>query len=679
MKNAITEISSGLQNYDPKRAEEGMGGTYFLKNYNGENIYCFKPQDEEPMAPNNPHDFVGTFGSSGLRPSIKSGWSCIREVAAYYMDKNHFSGVPATTLAEMSSKSFNYNDNGNSNSYNDNKYIPKLGSLQKFVECDDLLIDRSSKILSVMDVHKIGILDIRILNLDRNEENILLKQEGRSKVTNEIIWKAIPIDHGYSIPSTINIGWCDWCWFEYPQAKVPFDKETKDYIKSINIEEDITFLREKLKINEACIRNLRVSNLLLQIGVERGLTLYEIAYMMLRLDTNMERESMLEQCCELSETLLQMSLKNMKERGKDTTTINNTYKMISNNNLSKKYSINVNPNFDEMMPSPEVSPHQSARSVLSELKEEINKKQPAIIPNQSPLSDSHILYDTPQMSPMLVGSFMSLNNNNSMIKNNNLNGFSLDDNINENENEDKELSFGSFNDFNSNNNSDSSNIFNFSNIEINSSNSDNRFSIESNYNNNNSLFESTITDQPQSKSEPCSTTKKSSSKSCNNNIFSIITSPLLQPSYAISMDCPIPTLLEKIQTNNNNSLLFTDKISNPECTNKPPLNPDDLPIAEPPPITTKSNNNNILEEEENEDKCTPLISKTKIDNTLVRTCSYTANYTLSKKLIGSNSNSSVNSISHNKRSKTPKNKRMKSKDDEKEKLFFVFLFYFLFY
>jgi len=48
----------------------------------------------------------GLFGSETCRPGVKSGESTIREVAAYMLDNQGFSSVPATTLVEMSHENF---------------------------------------------------------------------------------------------------------------------------------------------------------------------------------------------------------------------------------------------------------------------------------------------------------------------------------------------------------------------------------------------------------------------------------------------------------------------------------------------------------------------------------------------------------------------------------------------
>merc|ERR1712110_1083741 len=93
----------------------------------------------------------------------------------------------------------------------------KIGSLQEFIQTDlnDFTTDKiSPKQFTSREVHKIGILDIRILNCDRNEENILIQKDRDIN-----IWRLIPIDHGLCIPEKIEIGWCDWIWLNWPQSK----------------------------------------------------------------------------------------------------------------------------------------------------------------------------------------------------------------------------------------------------------------------------------------------------------------------------------------------------------------------------------------------------------------------------------------------------------------------------
>ena len=141
--------------------------------------------------------------------------------------------------------------------------------------------DVSHSKFSAREVHRIGILDIRILNTDRNDANILVVEpwteggamhdsmhdsmgavDGRGdgdggdggyggdgmggvgglggvggmggvggvggggiagiaeSVAASEEWRLVPIDHGYCLPTNLEVGWCDWCWYDWPQAKV---------------------------------------------------------------------------------------------------------------------------------------------------------------------------------------------------------------------------------------------------------------------------------------------------------------------------------------------------------------------------------------------------------------------------------------------------------------------------
>jgi hypothetical protein len=51
--------------------------------------------------------------------------------------------------------------------------------------------------LPLEEIHKIAILDIRILNCDRNGENVLVIEGAKNKL--------IPIDHGLSLPDNLEI------------------------------------------------------------------------------------------------------------------------------------------------------------------------------------------------------------------------------------------------------------------------------------------------------------------------------------------------------------------------------------------------------------------------------------------------------------------------------------------
>ena len=103
----IAEIEKGFnKGYFPKLTDDGTSGCYMLRGLNRIPLAIFKPIDEEQFAPNNPRDFKGPFGSSTFRPGVISGESTVREIAAYLLDHEHFSGVPQTHLISICHETF---------------------------------------------------------------------------------------------------------------------------------------------------------------------------------------------------------------------------------------------------------------------------------------------------------------------------------------------------------------------------------------------------------------------------------------------------------------------------------------------------------------------------------------------------------------------------------------------
>jgi len=193
-------------------------------------------------------------------------------VAAYLLDRDHFSGVPETVMANLPFP---------------NK--EKMGSLQSFIENDGSTEDRGISHFPAHQVHKIGILDLRIINKDRHGGNILIKEDKKKKDV-----QLIPIDHGLSLSSSFSGAWFDWLF--WPQSKIPFDEETKRYIDSIDIDSDAELLR-KIGISEECIKTMRISTTLLKKGVIKNRNLFEIASLICGTN-NLEIPSPLEQMIE---------------------------------------------------------------------------------------------------------------------------------------------------------------------------------------------------------------------------------------------------------------------------------------------------------------------------------------------------------------------------------------------
>jgi len=280
LKNEIAQlievVLEGLLYYPPELCEEGINGTYFLKNKSGKRIAVFKPIDEEGNTKNNPKRSDDSYDEI-VNSGILAGEGAQREVAAYLLDRDHFSEVPLTTMINLSHPSFRSPDESKSH-----RIITKTGSLQKYIDNDGAAWDIGPSAFKVQDVHKIGVLDLRIFNNDRHEGNILMVQDKEG-------YRLVPIDQGLSLSSTLDHAWFDW--LTWPQAKATFNEETKKYILQIDIQEDANVLKN-LGIRPECIRTMKVSTMLLKRGAAMGLTLYEIGSIASR--TQLEQPSALE-------------------------------------------------------------------------------------------------------------------------------------------------------------------------------------------------------------------------------------------------------------------------------------------------------------------------------------------------------------------------------------------------
>eukprot|EP01111_Echinosteliopsis_oligospora_P004129 TRINITY_DN1652_c0_g2_i1.p1 TRINITY_DN1652_c0_g2~~TRINITY_DN1652_c0_g2_i1.p1 ORF type:complete len:371 (-),score=104.78 TRINITY_DN1652_c0_g2_i1:782-1894(-) len=165
--------------YSPSLCESGVGGTYFLRDQQNHTIGVFKPHDEEMGMLNNPKGFTPDTPNSkedSARRGVMGGEAAFREAAAYILDRNHFSGVPATDIVMCTHPFFKNSPDANSSSLEDRV---KLGSFQEFKQHDFDTEDISPKEASkfpVHEVHKISILDIRMFNTDRHGGNILVRK-----------------------------------------------------------------------------------------------------------------------------------------------------------------------------------------------------------------------------------------------------------------------------------------------------------------------------------------------------------------------------------------------------------------------------------------------------------------------------------------------------------------------
>ncbi len=234
LRSLVNEARRALfLNLKPEFILDGSGGTYFLHNTRKAKISVFKPADEEPYAENNPRGYIRQPGQDMfLREGVLPGEACIREVAAFLLDHGGFSGVPMTTLVECRHPSFNVNGSrlslaeggasigahslnlSSSKQSSSSSSIPKkVGSFQEFVRTECSMDDLSPSKIDVEEVHKIAILDIRLMNADRNSANLLCRRRKDNTI------ELIPIDHGFCLRTVADTSWMDWCWLDWPHMK----------------------------------------------------------------------------------------------------------------------------------------------------------------------------------------------------------------------------------------------------------------------------------------------------------------------------------------------------------------------------------------------------------------------------------------------------------------------------
>jgi hypothetical protein len=238
-----------IQQGDIQLCTTGVGGTYFVTRPSADPeeddcaIAVYKPIDEEPGAPNNPKK------QSNFVPMLPWGGGANREVAAYKIGGG-LAGVPETYFVECE--------------------IPdgtvKRGSIQKFVVNDGDCSEFGANKFSNDSVHRLGIFDIMILNMDRNDENLLVQKSDAD-------WKLVPIDHTYCFPPRV-ASYFNWQY--WPQAKKPFSDESLAYIASVNVMDNAMTLLDT-GIDESSVRNVMASTLLLQKAAQCGFNLFQIA------------------------------------------------------------------------------------------------------------------------------------------------------------------------------------------------------------------------------------------------------------------------------------------------------------------------------------------------------------------------------------------------------------------
>lgn len=355
----LEEVRLGFRrNVAPKLTMDGTGGTYILFDGRRRPVAVFKPEDEEAFAPCNPRGYEGRLGQQGLRGGVLSGEGAGREFAAYLLDASYggFAGVPATMMVEACHPAFcskgqiEVDGDVMMSSYVRSDSSPsvswKVGSFQAFVEAKECVGNFDARLFSVGDVHRIAIFDLRVMNLDRNDSNILVapllgyqKEQpagggSRSlRATGGVVkqlqgkllrsvsavgscgsqlcladqaavagaetaacaasaaltpdgkptkFRLIPIDHGMILTDVLDVATLDLVWFDWPQSKEPYSESELRLIYSFDVDKDLERLSRRVALRDNCLRTLRLATKLLQICARHHLSVRETATIAVR-------------------------------------------------------------------------------------------------------------------------------------------------------------------------------------------------------------------------------------------------------------------------------------------------------------------------------------------------------------------------------------------------------------
>ncbi|KAL8120990.1 phosphatidylinositol 4-kinase gamma 7-like [Apium graveolens] len=281
IKQLVKDIVKGIKiGVDPLPVYGGLGGGYVFRNSRGESVAIVKPTDEEPFAPNNPKGFVGkALGQPGLKCSVRIGETGFREVAAYLLDFDNFANVPPTALVKITHSIFNVNDGVNVKKPQSKQPVSKIASIQQYIPHDFDASDYGTSSFPVAAIHRIGILDIRILNTDRHAGNLLVRKLDGVGRFGQV--ELFPIDHGLCLPESLEDPYFEWV--HWPQASIPFSDDELEYIKKLDPLRDSKMLRNELPmIHEACLRVLVLCTIFLKEAANFGLCLAEVGEMMSR-------------------------------------------------------------------------------------------------------------------------------------------------------------------------------------------------------------------------------------------------------------------------------------------------------------------------------------------------------------------------------------------------------------
>ncbi|CAL9046181.1 unnamed protein product [Musa banksii] len=262
----------------PVPVSEGLSAAHYLFNRFGQSFAVVKPVDEEAPA-------LSAVGRPSWKHSTHASETGVREVAAHLLDHDGFAGVPPTALIVIS-RPISGSSQGDPTAPLANQTPErKIASIQRFMPHDFDAGELGPSRFSVSSVHRIGILDVRLLNVDRHAGNILVKKGSGGGCydgcTGDSMAELVPIDHGLCLPELLDDPYFEW--LHWPQASVPFFESEAEYVASLDPFGDAELLRVELpSLRESSLRILVICTIFLKRAVVAGLCLADIGHMMTR-------------------------------------------------------------------------------------------------------------------------------------------------------------------------------------------------------------------------------------------------------------------------------------------------------------------------------------------------------------------------------------------------------------
>jgi len=265
------------ESVEPTLMGEVSSGTVLWLQKQKEKVAVFKPAHMEGFE----------------RDGIKAGEGAIREEAVYIVDRlcGEEARVPVTTRTTMAvGDEIAVDDPG-----------PWMGAVQRHVNSRQnggsvvmpKGIEEALTVVSQEDAEALALLDLRVFNTDRHEENLLFLEDG-----NEPKMTPVPIDHGCCLPPWWALGEAVFdAWKDWPQlAEKPTQQARAVAAEARRQLPESCKLLAELPLDSASIATLRICTNLVAVGVaDLGLPLAKLALLLVR-DSNRREFSWLETC-----------------------------------------------------------------------------------------------------------------------------------------------------------------------------------------------------------------------------------------------------------------------------------------------------------------------------------------------------------------------------------------------